>query len=133
LASKDITGSISGAATAKPSKIENQTSGWAEVTVAVKVRGGPSISAPIVRYYRAGTKLRVRERQTDWTKIVDPTTSKDGWIYARYLRPSDGPAQTQADLREEPPFAEPRRRGLRWYGAQQRPRFRIVFGVHPRW
>lgn len=132
-ASKDITGSIDGGAEAKSSKIENETPEWAEVTVAVKVRSGPSISAPISRYYRAGTKLRVLERQTDWTKIVDPTTSKDGWIYTRYLSPSDEPSQTRADLRDEPPFAEPRRRGWRWYGAQQRPRFRIVFGVRPGW
>ena len=132
VASQGITGSISGDAAAKPSKIENQISEWAEVTVAVKVRSGPSISAPIIRYYRAGAKLRVLEWRTDWTKIVDPITSKDGWIYARYLSPRGEPSQTQADL-QEPPFAEPRRRGWRWYGAQQRPRFRIVFGVHPRW
>jgi hypothetical protein len=133
LASQDVTSSISGGADAKPSKIENQISEWAEVTVAVKVRSGPSISAPTIRYYRAGTRLRVLERQTDWTKIVDPATSKDGWIYARYLSPRDEPSQAQADLRQEPPFAEPRRRGWRWYEVQQRPRFRIVFGVHPRW
>jgi uncharacterized protein YgiM (DUF1202 family) len=138
-ASQDITGSIRADGTtpkalspAKPSKIENHVSEWAEVTVAVNVRSGPSIAASIIRYYRAGAKLRVIERQTDWTKIVDPATSKDGWIYARYLSPVDELSQAQADTRQEPPFADPRRRGWRWYGAQ-RPRFRIVFGVHPRW
>jgi Bacterial SH3 domain len=137
--SQDITGAIRANATtpkalsAKPSRIENHVSEWAEVTVAVKVRSGPSISAPVIRYYRAGAKLQVLERQTDWTKIVDPATLKDGWIYARYLSPRDEPSQAQADLRQEPPFVDPRRHGWRWYGAQQRPRFRIVFGVHPRW
>jgi hypothetical protein len=133
LASKDTTGSISDGAKAKPSKLDHQTSEWVDVTVAVKVRIGPSLSAPIIRYYRAGTRLRVLERQTDWTKIVDPITSKDGWIYARYLNPSDEALQTQADLRREPPFTQSRPPGWRWYGSQQRPRFRIVFGVHPRW
>jgi hypothetical protein len=133
LASKDATGSISGGAKAKPSKLDHQTSEWVEVSVAVRVRIGPSLSAPIIRYYRAGTKLRVLERQTDWTKIVDPITSKDGWIYARYLSSSEEPSQTQADLRKEPPFTEPSRPGWKWYGSQQRPRFRIVFGVRPRW
>jgi len=138
--SQDITSSIrkdettpKAPSAAKLSKIENHVSEWAEVTVAVKVRSGPSISAPIIRYYRAGAKLRVLGRQTDWTKIVDPATSKNGWIYARYLSPIDEPSQAQADTRQEPPFAEPRQRGWRWYGAQQRPRFRIVFGVHPTW
>ena len=137
---QDITGAIRADETtpkalsaAKPSTIETHVSEWAEVTVAVKVRSGPSLSAAIIRYYRAGAKLRVLERQMDWTKIVDPATSKDGWIYARYLSPTSEPSQAQVDTRQEQPFGEPRRRGWRWYASQQRPRFRLVFGVHPRW
>jgi hypothetical protein len=62
-ASRDFTGSIETASSAaKPSKIENHESEWAEVTTAVKVRAGPSISASILRYYRAGATLRVIER-----------------------------------------------------------------------
>ena len=141
--SQDITGSLRGDETtvpgpldkveANPSKTKTQIAEWAEVSIAAKVHSGPSVSAPILRYYRVGTKLRVLERQTDWTNIVDPVTSQHGWIYGKYLILKDGPSQPQADMRQPPtPSAQQRKRGWRWYGAP-RPRFRIVFGVYPRW
>lgn len=142
-ASQDDTGSLGGGeietpspvdeTKAKPSKIGDEFAEWADVSIAAKVHSAPSVSAPIVRYYRVGTRLRVIERQTGWTKIVDPVTSKQGWIYETYLVPRDGPVQTQAALRQPPePSAQQRKRGWRGYGAQ-RPRFRIMFGVYPRW
>jgi len=143
VATQDITGSLRGDEPAvpgrldkiktKPSKTGNQIAEWAEVSIAAKVHTEPSVSAPIVRYYRVGTKLRILERQTDWTKVVDPVTSKHGWIYGKYLIHKNGPSQLQADIRQAPtPSVQQRKRGWRWYGAQ-RPRFRIVFGVYPRW
>jgi hypothetical protein len=143
VASQDITGSLRGNKTtvsdpldeveSKPSKTGNQIAEWAEVSVAAKVHTEPSVSAPIVRYYHVGTKLRVLERQAEWTKIVDPVTSKHGWIYGKYLVPKNGSSQLQADIRQPPTLsAQQRMRGWSWYGAQ-RPRFRIVFGVYPRW
>jgi hypothetical protein len=132
-ASRDFTGPIETASSAaKPSKIENHESEWAEVTTAVKVRGGPSISASILRYYRAGVTLRVIERQTDWAKILDPVTSKDGWVYARYLGARDKPSQAQVNPRQGQPLAELRGRRW-WYEAQQGPRFSITLGARPRW
>jgi Bacterial SH3 domain len=143
-ASRDVTGSLGGGeietpgpvdkTKAQPSKIGDEFAEWADVSIAAKVHSAPSVSAPIVRYYRVGTKLQVIERQTGWTKIVDPVTWKQGWIYEKYLTPRDGAVQTQADLRQppEPPSAQQRKRGWRGYGAQ-RPRFRIMFGVYPRW
>lgn len=139
-ASQDITGSLRGDETSpldkvesKPAKAGNQIAEWAEVSIAAKVHSGPSASASIVRYSPVGTKLRVLERQADWTKIVDPVTSKHGWIYGKYLILKDGPSQPQADMRQpRTPSAQQRKRGWRWYGAQ-RPKFRIVFGVYPRW
>ena len=142
-ASQDITGSLRGDETtvpgpldkveSKPSKVGNQIAEWAEVSIVAKVHTEPSVSAPIVRYYHVGTKLRVLERQADWTKIVDPVTSKQGWIYGKYLILKDGSSQPQAAMRQpRTPSAQQRKRGWRSYGAQ-RPRFRIVFGVYPRW
>jgi hypothetical protein len=139
VASQDITGSLRGDGTTgtgpmdKVEKTVNQIAEWAEVSVAAKVHTEPSVSAPIVRYYQVGTKLRVLERQADWTKIVDPVTSKQGWIYGKYLILKDGSSQPQADMRQpQTPSAQQRKRGWGWYGAQ-RPRFRFVFGVYPRW
>jgi len=142
-ASQDLTGSLRGDETtvpgpldkveSKPSKTGNQIAEWAEVSIVAKVHTEPSVSAPIVRYYHVGTKLRVLERQADWTKIVDPVTSKQGWIYGKYLILKAGSSQPQADMRQpQTPSAQQRKRGWGWYGAQ-RPRFRFVFGVYPRW
>jgi hypothetical protein len=139
VASQDITGSLRGDGTTGPGPLDKvektgkQIAEWAEVSVAAKVHTEPSVSAPIVRYYQVGTKLRVLERQADWTKIVDPVTSKQGWIYGKYLILKDGSSQPQADMRQpQTPSAQQRKRGWGWYGAQ-RPRFRFVFGVYPRW
>lgn len=141
-ASRDVTGSLGGEietpgpvdkTEAKPSKIGDEFAEWADVSIAAKMHSAPSVSAPILRYYRVGTRLRVIERQTGWTKVVDPVTSKQGWIYEKYLVPRDGPIQTQADLRQPPePSAQQRKLVSRRYGSQQ-PRFRIMFGVYPRW
>ena len=140
--SQEITGSLGGGEIgkpgpadkieAKPSKIGDDFAEWVDVSIAAKMHSAPSVSAHILRYYRVGTRLRVIERQTGWTKIVDPVTSKQGWIYEKYLVPRDGPVQTQADLRQpSEPSVQQRRRAWR-YGTQ-RPRFRITFGVYPRW
>ena len=139
VASQDITGALRSNETtvpgpldkvgSKPSKTGNQIAEWSEVSVAAKVHTEPSVEAPIVGYYHVGTKLRVLERQADWTKIVDPVTSKRGWIYGKYLIPRNGPSQLQAEIRQPPTLSARQRR---WYGAQ-RPKFRIVFGVYPRW
>jgi hypothetical protein len=116
---------------AKPSKIGDDFAEWVDVSIAAKVHSAPSVSASIVRYYRVGTRLRVIERQTDWTKIVDPITSQQGWIYEKYLTAKDGPSAAQALRKPSEPSVQQRRRAWR-YGAQ-RPRFRITFGVYPRW
>jgi hypothetical protein len=142
-ASQDVTGSLRGDGTtvlspldkveANPSKTKTRIAEWAEVSIAAKVHSGPSVSAPVLRYYRVGKMLRVLERQTDWTNVVDPDTSQHGWIYGKYLTLKDQPPQPQADMREPPtPSAQQRKRGWRSYGGQ-RPRFRIVFGLYPRW
>lgn len=142
-ASQDVTGSLGGGeieapgpvakTEAKPSKIGDELAQWAQVSTAAKVHSAPSISSPIVRYYRVGTKLRLVGRQTGWAKIVDPVSSKQGWIYDKYLTPRDASSQTQADLRQpSEPAAQQRKRGSRSYWAQL-PKFRIMLGVYPRW
>ena len=83
---------------ARPAKVENEPEEWAEVSLAAKVHDAPSVSAPTVRLYGVGTKLRVIGRAPGWIKVVDPTTSQEGWIYEKYLTPREGPDQKQAGL-----------------------------------
>ena len=76
-------------------KVKDEPEEWAEVSLAAKVHSAPSVSAPTVRYYRVGTRPRVIGREPGWIKVVDPTTSKEGWIYEKYLAPKEGPDQKQ--------------------------------------
>ena len=83
-------------------------------------------------------------REPGWIKVVDPSTSKEGWIYEKYLTPKEGPDQKQAGLPQQsqrqaaadtpnamnvsaPPQPEPYarsyrpRNGWRWYRAYRPP------------
>jgi Bacterial SH3 domain len=146
----DATGSVK--VTAKPetpdghNKIENEPEEWAEVSLAAKVHEAPSVSSPTVRYYRLGTRLKVIGRESGWVKIADPTTAKVGWIYEKYLTPTEGPdqkksAQTEsndanvATPAQPGPYARPYR--PRKYGWKRYrypgPPVGFAIRVYPRW
>jgi hypothetical protein len=72
---------------------------WAEVVLAANVHSAASVASPTVRHYRVGTRLKVIDRDSSWIKVVDPTTSNQGWIYEKYLMLKEGsvegPGQSQ--------------------------------------
>jgi hypothetical protein len=70
---------------------------WAEVILAARVHSAASVSSPTVRYYRVGTRLKVIDRQSGWIKVIDPTTSKQGWIYEKYLMLKEGSDKKQIE------------------------------------
>jgi hypothetical protein len=94
-------------------------------------------------FYRVGTRLKVIGREPGWIKVVDPSASKEGWIYEKYVTPKEGPDQKQAGLLQQsqrqaaadmpnnmnvsPPQPEPYarsyrpRHGWRWYRAYRPP------------
>lgn len=138
-----------------PARVEDALEEWAEVSLAARVHNAPSVSAPTVRFYRVGTRLKVIGREPGWIKVVDPSTSKEGWIYEKYLTPKEGPDQKQAGLPQQsqrqaaadtpnamnvsaPPQPEPYarsyrpRNGWRWYRAY-RPPIGFAFRVYPNW
>lgn len=134
---------------AGPAKVEDEPEEWAEVSLAAKVHSAPSVSAPTVRYYRVGTRLKVVGREPGWIKVVDPTTSKEGWIYEKYLTPKEGPDQKQVGTPQSKmpddmnvsapaqpePYAgsyRPRSHGWRWHRAR-RPAMGFAFRIYPRW
>lgn len=80
----------------RPAKIEDEPEEWTAVSLAAKVHNAPSVSSPTVGYYRVGVRLKVIGRKTQWVKIADPTTSKEGWIYEKYLMPIEGPDQKKS-------------------------------------
>jgi uncharacterized protein YgiM (DUF1202 family) len=96
----DLVGTI---ATPKDSKLnlgstDAALSGeWVEVTDAVNMRSGPSSANPVLQMHREGAHLRVASRKGKWIEVVDPNTSREGWVYEKFLRPIK-PTSRQADL-----------------------------------
>ena len=62
-----------------------QESTWVMVLLPARVHTGPSVDTPIIDFYPVGTPLRVRSYRSDWFEIIEPSTSKTGWIYHKYL------------------------------------------------
>jgi len=82
---------------------------WAEVVLAARAHSAASVSSPTVRHYRVGTRLKVIDRESSWIKVIDPTTSNQGWIYEKYLmlkeasdqKQVEGPGQSQRTAQAE--------------------------------
>src|SRR5262245_60493666 len=69
---------------------------WFVVSRAARLHGSPSVSSPIMHLYPVSTELRSIGYQQGWFRVLDPTTSRTGWIYERYyLDVIPGPGQTR--------------------------------------
>jgi hypothetical protein len=75
---------------------------WVEVLMPARVHTGPSVETPIIRFYAVGTPLRVADYRGGWFEIIEPSTSKSGWIYSKYLGAISNPDQTQIASQEQP-------------------------------
>ena len=79
-----------------------------EITRVAVIRGatvhsGPSVSAPIVRYYPVGTELHLVDLQRGWFQVLDPATEQRGWVYERYyLQEICRPGQTITAAQQSP-------------------------------
>jgi hypothetical protein len=58
---------------------------WVMVLLPARVHTGPSVDTPISHFYSVGTPLRTTRYRRDWFEIIEPSTSKSGWIYRKYL------------------------------------------------
>lgn len=58
---------------------------WVTVLLPARVHAGPSVDTPITQFYAVGTPLHARRYWNDWVEVVQPGTSKWGWIYRKYL------------------------------------------------
>ena len=85
---------------------------WFVVSRAARLHDGPSVSSPIVHLYPVSTELKSISYQQGWFRVLDPTTSRTGWIYQRYyLHVIPGPGQTRliAHLQHAWPWWHPNR------------------------
>src|SRR5262245_56889454 len=55
------------------------------VLLPARVHAGPSVDAPTIHFYAVGTPLHAVRYRNDWFEITEPSTSKSGWIYRKYL------------------------------------------------
>jgi hypothetical protein len=68
-----------------PALPESHELTWVAVLLPAKVHTGPSVDSPISHFYAVGTPLQARRYWNDWIEVVEPSTSKWGWIYRKYL------------------------------------------------
>jgi hypothetical protein len=77
---------------------------WFVVSRAARLHDGPSVSSPIVHLYPVGAELRSIDYPQGWFRVLDPTTSRTGWIYERYyLHVIPRPGQTTRIAQDSPP------------------------------
>jgi len=70
------------------------------VLLPARVHTGPSVDTPTSHFYPVGTPLRATRYQHDWFEIIEPSTSKTGWIYRKYLGAISDSEQTKIASQE---------------------------------
>ena len=73
---------------------------WVMVLLPARVHTGPSVDTPTSHFYPVGTPLRATRYQHDWFEIIEPSTSKTGWIYRKYLGAISDSEQTKIASQE---------------------------------
>jgi len=66
---------------------------WMETKTAVDMHARAQQSSETVKVAEKGIKVRVTARDKNWVQVNDPTSSVTGWIYNRFLKPTEPPAQ----------------------------------------
>jgi hypothetical protein len=83
-----------GAYALAPAQEEPQAGGeWMVTKTAVDMHAKAQQSSETVKVADKGLKLRVTARDKNWVQVHDPKSSTTGWIYNRFLTPTDPPAQ----------------------------------------
>jgi len=65
---------------------------WMETKTAVDMHAKAQQTSETVKVAEGGLKVRVTGRDKRWIQVTDPATSTTGWIYDRFLKPVDAPA-----------------------------------------
>lgn len=58
-----------------------------KVNSAANIRSGPSAGAEIIGIAYAGAEVQLVSRDFGWVQIIDPWSSRTGWIYSKFLAP----------------------------------------------
>jgi hypothetical protein len=66
---------------------------WMETKTAVDMHAKAEQSSETVKVADKGLKLRVTARDKNWVQVNDSKSAATGWIYNRFLQPTEPPAQ----------------------------------------
>jgi hypothetical protein len=76
---------------------------WAVVTRGARLHAGPDVSSSTVWFYPVGAKLHLLGYRQGWFKVVDPETSRGGFIFAEhYLDALRSPTETPTIVARAP-------------------------------
>jgi uncharacterized protein YgiM (DUF1202 family) len=64
-----------------------------ETKTAVDMHAKAEQTSETVKVAEGGLKVRVTGRDKRWIQVTDPATSTTGWIYDRFLSPTDAPTE----------------------------------------
>ena len=66
---------------------------WIRISGPVNVRSAPTPQAETIKVAQQGARYQATGREGRWVQITDPKTAEVGWIYDRYVAPSDAPGR----------------------------------------
>jgi hypothetical protein len=66
---------------------------WIRISGPVNVRSAPTPQAETIKVAQQGARYQATGREGRWVQITDPKTAEVGWIYDRYVSPSDEPGR----------------------------------------
>jgi hypothetical protein len=70
----------------------DEPSEWMETKTAVDMHAKAEQTSETVKVAEGGVKMRVTARDKNWVQVTDPNSSTTGWIYNRFLQPTEPPA-----------------------------------------
>ena len=76
-----------------PADEAQATDEWMEIKTAVDMHAKAEQRSETVKVAEGGLKVRVTGRDKNWIQVNDPKSGTTGWIYNRFLKPADAPAQ----------------------------------------
>jgi hypothetical protein len=77
-----------------PATEEAQAPGeWMETKTAVDMHAKAQQSSETVKVAAGGLKVRVTGRDKRWVQVTDPASATTGWIYDRFLKSAEPPAE----------------------------------------
>ena len=64
---------------------------WGQLLRNAPVHSGPSVSSAVLGYAALGTEMQILKHELGWVQVLDPETSRQGWIYEKHVIGTESP------------------------------------------